>query len=86
MKNNWIVTTLILLLTLGFTTKIIAQNTGAGGEFAHETNYYLIRVGAEYVYHLSKTMEINACIANDLIVNAYNSRTIGFGLTKRIKL
>ncbi len=187
MKNNWIVTTLILLLTFGFTTKLIAQNTGAdsfhahhtigilightqvsqgivangnrqwlslpswsinynykfnkkwaiglhndiitesfeveehlgktgnavlkrsypvataimasfkpkehfnflfgaGGEFAHEANYFLIRVGAEYVYHLSKTMEINACIANDLKVNAYNSWTIGFGITKRINL
>ncbi len=55
---------------------------GAGGEFAHEANYFLIRIGAEYVQDLSKGMELNACIANDLKVNAYNSWTIGLGITK----
>lgn len=55
---------------------------GAGGEFASSANYFLIRVGLEYEYHLNHSWEFNACIANDLKVNAYNSFTIGMGITK----
>lgn len=55
---------------------------GAGGEFAHTGNLFLIRIGAEYGYHISKHYELNANITNDLKINAYNSWAIGLGVTR----
>lgn len=55
---------------------------GAGGEFAHTGNLFLVRVGAEYGYHLTKDYEVNANITNDLRINAYNLWAIGMGITK----
>ena len=55
---------------------------GGGGEFAHAANYLLIRLGLEYEYHLNKNWELNANITNDLKVNAYNSWSVGMGITK----
>lgn len=55
---------------------------GAGGEFAHTGNLFLIRIGAEYGYHISKKYELNANITNDLKINAYNSWAIGLGVTR----
>lgn len=55
---------------------------GAGGEFSHTGNLYLVRIGAEYVYHLSKKWELNAVLANDLKINAYNSWSVGMGITR----
>jgi hypothetical protein len=55
---------------------------GSGGEFAHTGNLFLVRVGVEYGYHISKDWELNAVLANDLKINAYNSWAIGFGITR----
>lgn len=55
---------------------------GAGGEFAHTGNFFLIRIGAEYGYHINKNWELNANITNDLKINAYNSWAIGMGITR----
>jgi hypothetical protein len=55
---------------------------GAGGEFSHTGNLFLIRIGAEYGYHISKKYELNANITNDLKINAYNSWAIGLGVTR----
>jgi hypothetical protein len=55
---------------------------GAGGEFAHTGNLFLVRVGLEYGYHINKKWELNANITNDLKINAYNSWAIGMGVTK----
>lgn len=55
---------------------------GAGGEFAHTGNLFLVRIGAEYGYHISKKYELNANITNDLKINAYNSWALGLGVTR----
>jgi hypothetical protein len=55
---------------------------GGGGEFANTANYLLIRLGADYEYHLNKNWELNANLTNDLKVNAYNSWSVGMGITK----
>ncbi|HRI19505.1 MAG TPA: hypothetical protein PLA68_01065 [Panacibacter sp.] len=55
---------------------------GPGGEFAKEGNLFLIRIGVEYECHISKGWELNAVITNDYKVNAYNSWSIGLGITK----
>lgn len=55
---------------------------GSGGEFSHTGNLFLIRVGVEYGYHLTKKWELNGNITNDLKINAYNSWAIGMGLTR----
>lgn len=55
---------------------------GTGGEFAHTGNLFLIRIGAEYGYHISKSYELNANITNDIKINAYNSWAIGLGVTR----
>jgi opacity protein-like surface antigen len=54
---------------------------GAGGEFAHTGNLFLIRVGAEYVYEMNSKWELNAMITDDIKINAYNSWAIGLGVT-----
>lgn len=62
--------------------KYFSFMAGAGGEFAHTGDLFLVRVGVEYGYHLSKDYEINANITNDLKINAYNSWAIGLGVTR----
>lgn len=55
---------------------------GSGGEFAHTGNLFLVRIGAEYGYHISNNWELNANLTNDLKINAYNSWAIGVGITR----
>lgn len=55
---------------------------GSGGEFAHTGNLFLVRVGVEYGFHISKDWELNGNITNDLKINAYNSWALGMGVTK----
>lgn len=55
---------------------------GAGGEFAHTGNLFLIRAGAEYGFHITDQWELNANLVNDLKVRAYNSWAYGIGVTR----
>lgn len=55
---------------------------GAGGEFAHSGNLFLVRIGVEYGYHISKKWELNINLTNDLKINAYNSWAIGVGIVR----
>lgn len=55
---------------------------GAGGEFAHGKNLFLIRVGVDYGYHFHKNWELNVSLVNDFKVNAYNSFGFGMGVTR----
>lgn len=55
---------------------------GAGGEFAHGKNFFLIRVGVDYGYHFHKNWELNVSLVNDLKVKAYNSWGFGMGVTR----
>jgi hypothetical protein len=55
---------------------------GTGAEFSHSGNLFLVRCGFEYSYHFANNFELNAIITNDLKVNAYNSWSIGLGVSK----
>ena len=66
--------------------KHFAFLVGAGGEFAHTGNFFLIRAGIEYSTHITKSWELNAVLANDYKLNAYNSWAIGLGITKQFKI
>ena len=55
---------------------------GAGGEFAKEENFLLSRVGVEYSMELVHTWELISNITYDLKWQAYNSMTIGVGISK----
>ena len=55
---------------------------GSGGEFARTGNLFLVRVGIEYGYDITKDWELNASVTNDIKINAYNSWAVGLGVTK----
>lgn len=64
--------------------KHFAYLLGAGGEFAHTGNLFLLRIGIEYALHITRSWEMTAIVANDYKFNAYNSWAIGLGITKRL--
>jgi hypothetical protein len=55
---------------------------GAGGEFAKEGNYYLNRLGVEYALELPNRWEMISNLLWDLKWQAYNSFSIGVGVSK----
>ncbi len=55
---------------------------GAGGEFAKEGNYFLTRLGVEYTLELPHHWELVSNVIHDLKWHAYNSFTIGIGVSK----
>src|SRR5690606_7916175 len=55
---------------------------GAGGEFAKEETLFLIRAGLEYGWELPGDWELGLSLMNDLKVDAYNSWTLGVGISK----
>ncbi|KQB42629.1 hypothetical protein [Flavobacterium aquidurense] len=55
---------------------------GMGGEFAKEENYLLTRAGVEYGYDFSKGWEVLGSIGYDFKWNAYDTWTIGIGVSK----
>ena len=55
---------------------------GAGGEFAKEGNYFLNRLGAEYALELPHRWEFISNLIWDLKWQAYNSFSIGVGVSK----
>jgi hypothetical protein len=58
---------------------------GAGAEFAKEGNLFLMRAGTEYTIHLSGAWETSGSLAYDFRTNAYDSWTLGFGVTRTFK-
>ena len=60
----------------------LALLLGAGGEFAKEESLFLIRAGVEYGWELPNEWEIGISLLNDLKVDAYNSWTLGVGISK----
>ena len=55
---------------------------GAGGEFAHTGNLFIVRAGVEYGIHINPKWELNINLVNDLKLNAYNSVAYGIGITR----
>lgn len=55
---------------------------GAGGEFAKEETLFLLRAGLEYGWELPGEWELGLSLMNDLKVDAYNSWTLGVGVSK----
>lgn len=55
---------------------------GAGGEFASEGSFFLIRAGLEYGWELPGDWELGLSLTNDFKVDAYNSWTMGVGISK----
>lgn len=57
---------------------------GSGGEFTNEENFFMLRLGLEYSYHMNDNWELIANILNDLKVNGYNSWGVGMGVAYRL--
>lgn len=55
---------------------------GLGGEFASEENFFLIRFGVEYNLELPKEWELIANFVYDVKWSAYDSYSIGIGISK----
>ncbi|MEK6479176.1 hypothetical protein WJR50_16640 [Catalinimonas sp. 4WD22] len=55
---------------------------GAGGEFAREETLFLIRAGLEYGWELPGEWELGVSLMQDIKVDAYNSWTLGVGVSK----
>ena len=55
---------------------------GAGGEFSKEENYFLNRASVEYSSEIRNGWEVAGSIQYDFRWNAYDTWTIGLGLSK----
>lgn len=55
---------------------------GAGGEFAKEDNLFLNRIGYKYEVEVSKKWGIGAALNYDFRWNAYDSYTLGLGISR----
>ncbi|MCU0389095.1 MAG: hypothetical protein MUE71_10865 [Chitinophagaceae bacterium] len=57
---------------------------GLGGEFAKEENYVLTRAGVEYVAEIGNGLEVFGAIQYDFRWDAYDTWTIGLGISKAL--
>lgn len=57
---------------------------GVGGEFAKEENYFLMRAGVEYGTEIRNGWEVFGGITYDFRWNAYDTWTIGLGISKSL--
>ena len=55
---------------------------GGGQEFAEEGNLPLVRAGVEYTIHLGGAWETSGSLAYDFRFDAYDSWTLGIGITR----
>jgi hypothetical protein len=62
-----------------------AFTLGAGAEFAQEGDLFLMRAGTEYTIHLGGPWETSGSFAYDLRSNAYDSYTLGIGITRTFR-
>lgn len=58
---------------------------GGGIEFAKEENLALVRAGTEYTIHLGGPWETSGSLAYDFRFDAYDSYTLGIGVTRVFK-
>lgn len=65
-------------------SKHLTYLLGAGGEFAGSGSYFLTHVGIEYGWHLPKEWELSMNLTYDVKWHAYDSWTIGFGISKML--
>jgi len=74
------------LATLVVATYKIKKNfgvlAGAGGEFAHQGNFGMIRLGIEAPFHIPNNFEIFVNATYDMKINAYDTWNLGFGIAK----
>jgi hypothetical protein len=63
----------------------LAFTLGAGQEFAQEGNLPLARAGVEYTIHLGGPWETSGSFAYDFRFNAYDSYTLGIGITRTFR-
>lgn len=57
---------------------------GMGGEFAREENYFLTRAAVEYGAEISKGWEVFGALQYDFRWEAYDTWTIGIGISKAL--
>lgn len=62
-----------------------AVTLGAGAEFAQEGDLFLMRAGTEYTIHLGGPWETSGSFAYDFRSNAYDSYTLGIGITRTFR-
>lgn len=62
-----------------------AFTLGAGQEFAKEGDLALMRAGVEYAIHLGGHWETSGSLAYDFRFNAYDSWTLGIGVTRTFR-
>ena len=62
-----------------------AFTLGAGQEFAKEGDLLLLRAGTEYTIHLGGPWETSGSLAYDFRFDAYDSWTLGIGITRTFK-
>jgi len=55
---------------------------GGGGEFAHQGNFGMVRLGVEAPFHIPNNFEIFANFTYDIKINAYDTWNLGFGVAK----
>jgi hypothetical protein len=58
---------------------------GGGAEFAKEGDLFLMRAGTEYTIHLGGPWETSGSLAYDIRFDAYDSWTLGIGITRTFK-
>ncbi len=72
--------------TLAVATYKIKKNfgvlAGVGGEFAHQGNFGMVRLGLETPFHIPNNFEVFANFTYDIKINAYDTWNIGFGFAK----
>ncbi|MCC7501494.1 MAG: hypothetical protein IT229_03130 [Flavobacteriales bacterium] len=62
-----------------------AFTLGGGMEFAKEEDLALLRAGTEYTIHLGGPWETSGSLAYDFRMNAYDSWTLGLGITRTFR-
>jgi hypothetical protein len=65
--------------------KSIGLIAGMGGEFAHEGNFAVTRLGAEAGWEMKNNWEFGVSLVYDIKWNGYDSGGIGFGITKLLR-
>lgn len=58
---------------------------GMGGEFAHEGNFAVTRLGMETGWEMKNNWEFGISLVYDIKWNGYDSWGIGFGITKLLR-
>lgn len=66
-------------------SKTIGFIAGMGGEFAHEGNFAVTRLGVEAGWEMKKNWEFGISLVYDVKWNGYDSWGIGFGISKLLR-